>query len=317
MARKLTFRHIETIRAVMLTGSVTGAAARLCVTQPAISHLIRDVEEILGFALFDRRFGRLMPTARAQLLFGEIERSFVSLDHINDFSTRLRDGEQRTIVLSAVPVVSIALLPHVIRVYRESIAPDFFSVWSRSSEQVISMVSSQKADLGFALAIAPIPGVKSEIIAVFRAMCLLPAGHRLKDAEVVAAGDLRGDHIITPSNEEGIVDAMAATFRRCGPAPAPIVECPAATAACAMVEAGVGVTLLDPVAAFPFSTSSIIFKPFEPMIEFEFRAYWLDARKLSFDRNAIFALARERAAQIAAQFPQGCVVVGERAAAIG
>ena len=107
MPRKLTFRHIETIRAVMLTGSVTGAAVRLFVTQPAISHLIRDVEDILGFALFDRRFGRLVPTARAELLFGEIERSFVSLDHLNDFSSRLRDGEQRTISFGAVPVASI------------------------------------------------------------------------------------------------------------------------------------------------------------------------------------------------------------------
>ncbi len=76
----------------MLTGSVTGAATRLYVTQPAISHLIRDVEAILGFTLFDRRFGRLVPTARAELLFGEIERSFVSLDYLNDFSSRLRDG---------------------------------------------------------------------------------------------------------------------------------------------------------------------------------------------------------------------------------
>jgi DNA-binding transcriptional LysR family regulator len=304
MPRKLTFRHIETIRAIMLTGSVTGAATRLFVTQPAISHLIRDVEDILGFTLFDRRFGRLVPTARAELLFGEIERSFVSLDYLNDFSSRLRDGEQRIINFGAVPVASIALLPQVIRGYRESVAEDFFVVWSRSSEQVISMVSSQKADLGFALAIPPIPGVTSEVIAVFRALCLLPAGHRLKDFDIVTAGDLHGELMITPSNEEGIVDATGEAFRSYGAPPTAIVECPAATAACAMVEAGIGFTLLDPVAAFPFRNSSIIFKPFEPPILFEFRAYWLEARKPAFDRSRILVLARQRMAEIAAAFPQ-------------
>jgi DNA-binding transcriptional LysR family regulator len=304
MPRKLTFRHIETIRAVMLTGSVTGAATCLFVTQPAISHLIRDVEDILGFTLFDRRFGRVVPTARAELLFGEIERSFVSLDYLNDFSSRLRDGEQRIITFGAVPVASIALLPYVIRSYRESVAEDFFVVWSRSSEQVISMVSSQKADLGFALAIPPIPGVKSEVLAVFRALCLLPAGHRLKDVDIVRAGDLQGDLMITPSNDEGIVDATSEAFRSYGAPPAAIVECPAATAACAMVEAGIGFTLLDPVAAFPFRNSSIIVKPFEPPIRFEFRAYWLEARKPAFDRARILALARQRMGEIAADFPQ-------------
>jgi DNA-binding transcriptional LysR family regulator len=301
--RKLTFRHIEAIRAIMLTGSVTGAATRLYVTQPAISHLIRDVEAILGFTLFDRRFGRLVPTARAELLFGEIERSFVSLDYLNDFSSRLRDGEQRTINFGAVPVASIALLPHVIRSYRESVAADFFMVWSRSSEQVISMVSSQKVDLGFALAIPPIPGVQSDVLAVFRALCLLPAGHRLKDVDVVTASDLEGDRMIAPSNEEGILDATSEAFRSHGLPPTAIVECPAATAACAMVEAGVGFTLLDPVAAFPFRNSSIIFKPFEPPILFEFRAYWLEARKPIFDRTRVLALARQRMAEIAACFP--------------
>jgi DNA-binding transcriptional LysR family regulator len=304
MPRKLTFRHIETIRAVMLTGSVTGAAVRLFVTQPAISHLIRDVEDILGFALFDRRFGRLMPTARAELLFGEIERSFVSLDHLNDFSSRLRDGEQRTISFGAVPVASIALLPQIIRSYRETVAEDFFTVSSRSSEQVISMVSSQKVDLGFALAIPPIPGVKSDVLAVFRALCLLPAGHRLEDVDIVRAGDLQDDLMITPSNEEGIVDATSDAFGSDGSRPAAIVECPAATAACAMVEAGIGFTLLDPVAAFPFRKSSIVFKPFEPPILFEFRAYWLEARKPAFDRARILALARQRMSEIAAEFPQ-------------
>jgi DNA-binding transcriptional LysR family regulator len=315
MRRRLTFRHIETIRAVMMTGSVTGAATRLFVTQPAISHLIREVEEILGFALFDRRFGRLTPTARAELLFGEIERSFVSLDYINDFSLRLRDGEQRTINFSAVPVASTALLPHVIRRYRETVAEDFFIVSSRSSEQVISMVSSQKADLGIALALPPIPGVKSDTLASFQALCLLPPAHRLQHAEVVTASDLRGDLMIAPSNEEGIVVATKDAFQSSGFTPTAIVECPAATAACAMVEAGIGFTLLDPVAAFPFRNSTIIFKPFEPSILFEFRGYWLDARQPTFDRSLVWEFARERISEIASHFPRA-LVVSEGARAI-
>src|SRR5258708_16822715 len=87
----------------MLTGSVTGAATRLYVTQPAISHLIRDVEAILGFTLFDRRFGRLVPPARPGLLFGAIEPSFVSLDYLHHLSSPLPDAEPPTTNFAAVP----------------------------------------------------------------------------------------------------------------------------------------------------------------------------------------------------------------------
>ncbi|MGH8435809.1 MAG: LysR family transcriptional regulator, partial [Pseudomonas sp.] len=89
MASKLSLRHIETIHAVILTGSVTGAASRLFVTQPAISNVLREAEDRLGYPLFDRRGGRLMPTPLADMLFEEIERSFTGLEAINDFCEQL------------------------------------------------------------------------------------------------------------------------------------------------------------------------------------------------------------------------------------
>ena len=110
MPGRLTCRHIEAIRAVMLTGSVTGAAASLHVTQPAISHLLREIDDLLQFSLFDRRAGRLIPTERAALLLDEIERSFIGLDGINDVCSRLRVVKQRTITVALVPVASASIL---------------------------------------------------------------------------------------------------------------------------------------------------------------------------------------------------------------
>ena len=61
MSRPLSFRHVETIYAVVLTGSVTGGAARLHVTQPAVSNLLREAEERLEFPLFERHAGLGQP----------------------------------------------------------------------------------------------------------------------------------------------------------------------------------------------------------------------------------------------------------------
>jgi predicted DNA-binding protein (UPF0251 family) len=62
MRTVINFRHLEAIRAVMMSGSVTGAGERLHVTQSAISHLLRDAEERLGYSLFERHLGWLTPT---------------------------------------------------------------------------------------------------------------------------------------------------------------------------------------------------------------------------------------------------------------
>jgi molybdenum-dependent DNA-binding transcriptional regulator ModE len=55
-------RQLEIFNAVMISGSASRAAELLQVTQPAVSRAIVDLEEAIGFSLFDRIRGRLVPT---------------------------------------------------------------------------------------------------------------------------------------------------------------------------------------------------------------------------------------------------------------
>jgi hypothetical protein len=52
----LTLCQIEIVRAIMLTGSVSGAARLLNVTQPGISRALKYLESSLGLRLFIRQF---------------------------------------------------------------------------------------------------------------------------------------------------------------------------------------------------------------------------------------------------------------------
>ncbi|WP_420393962.1 LysR family transcriptional regulator [Acuticoccus sp.] len=67
MARA-NIRQIEAFNAVMKSGSVTGAAVTLFLGQPAVTQLLKAVDDACGFALFERRSGRSWATRGAPAL---------------------------------------------------------------------------------------------------------------------------------------------------------------------------------------------------------------------------------------------------------
>jgi DNA-binding transcriptional LysR family regulator len=298
MIRPLNFRHVETIYAVLLTGSVTGGAARLHVTQPAVSNVLKEAEERLGFPLFERHAGRLVPTRKAELIFAEIERSFTGLDTVNTFCAHLARQDRRRIVVGSTPAFASAVLPAAIKAYRQEVGDVHFSVVSSGSGHVQALVASQKVDIGFAGAEPAIPGVSSKLLVSERMICLLPVGHPLAKKRVITAKDLHEEPMVTLSRAEHIDDIVEAAFAEVGGPPPVVAECPAALTALAMVEAGIGFTILDPISAYLYRHGTIVRRPFEPEVTLNIEAYWAPGRQETFGQAEFLALVENSVRQI-------------------
>lgn len=277
----------------MTTGSVTGAADRLHVTQPAISHLLRDAEERLGYALFMRHLGRLAPTPRAQLIFEQIERSFSGLDLINDYCVHLRETVQRQTVIASILTIAAAILPLVIRREQEEGHKHLFQIKAANTEAGITSVRFATADLSFGLNLDPIPGVESVDICRSRAVCFLPPDHPLASKSVIDPHDLRVFPMITLSRMEGIAQRIEARLLNHACLANAVVEAPSAITVAALVEAGVGYTLLDPITASIFKSSRIAFRPLTEDIDFVHRAYWSKSAPEDKIRDRLIELARD------------------------
>ncbi|MFI9815180.1 LysR family transcriptional regulator [Saccharothrix variisporea] len=105
---ELELRHLRAVCAIAEEGSLTRAAVRLGLTQPAMSAQLRTVERVVGGRLFDRTSGGSTPTdlgrqvvGTARLVLDEVEQ-LVSLA-----KERTRDGTPEPLVVGSVPTHSL------------------------------------------------------------------------------------------------------------------------------------------------------------------------------------------------------------------
>ena len=83
----MTITQIRAFAAVCEENSVTRAAERLCIAQPAVSRLLKDMAKQCSFQLFENIGGKLNPTEKAMSL----------LDDVNDILLRIDALEKKNV----------------------------------------------------------------------------------------------------------------------------------------------------------------------------------------------------------------------------
>lgn len=109
----MNLRQIEVFYAVMKTGSVSGAAKLLHVSQPNVTRVLAHTEQQLGFELFHRHKGRLIASEQALALLPEAEKVYRQVGNLQSLTSKLKKG-QTHLRIGAPPVLSTSLLPPVL-----------------------------------------------------------------------------------------------------------------------------------------------------------------------------------------------------------
>lgn len=270
MAR-LTYRQIEAFRAVMISGTTSGAAGILCVSQPAVSRLLSDFEEEVGVQMFERHKKRLIPTPEAHVFYAEVERSFVSIETLARAADDLRACHIGSLRVASMPAVSVEFIPKVTQLFSQAHPEVSFSLQVRSTQQVADLVASQQYDLGVVSAI-PLADASIEIepLAESRLVCILPPCHRLADKRYISPSDLEGEAFISLGTEQSIRHKIDSVFDSVGVSRQLLVDTQLAYSACALVLAGSGVSLVEPITALHYQKLGVVVKRFEPRIAYRY-----------------------------------------------
>lgn len=118
----MRLRHIEVFQAIVQTGTISGAARLLNVSQPNVSRVLNHAEQQLGFALFERGAQGMVVTAEGRRLLPEVDELYQRLQAITLLTEQLRRGEGQTVRLGAAHAFGQMVLAPALVAYRQQAA---------------------------------------------------------------------------------------------------------------------------------------------------------------------------------------------------
>lgn len=264
----ITLRHIEIFRAVITAGNLTEAAALLHTSQPTVSRELARFEKLIDLQLFERNRGRLYPTVQGLRLFEEVQRSWYGLDRILNAAESLREFRQGELSIACLPVFSQSYLPRLLQPFLARYPDLSLNIIPQESPLLEEWLSAQRHDLGLTENSLTPAGTERKTLLTLNEVCVLPAGHRLAAKKIVTPQDFAGENYISLSPTDSYRQLLDSLFQEVNIKRRMVVETHSAASVCAMVKAGVGVSIVNPLTALDYQGQGMVVKPFSEAIPF-------------------------------------------------
>ena len=287
---------MEIFHAVYTSGSISAAARALGISQPSVSKMLRHAEDQLGYSLFKLVRGRLAATDEAHFLFRESGDVFDRLASLQQTARNLRGSGAGHLRLAVVPSLGLSVTPRAISNFRRNNPNVTFEVQTLHHDDLVRSLHERRSDIAIAYDPPPHPRLlissigSGELAILFRKGSLPAASPRLP-LSVLEKQELIG---VTTSGPIGDLFAQAAgeiglNFREA-------VSVQTFYIAAALVQYGVGATVVDEYTARAWAGAELEFKYLDPPLRFSVSCVTLEERPLSkVQTRFVEALARELA----------------------
>lgn len=253
---KLNLRQIEIFRAVMTTGSISGASQLLFVSQPAVSRLLSHTEQRVGFALFERIKGRLYATPEAKKLIHEVDLVYQGVQRVNELAADL--AKNRTGILNIVSSQSVGqtLIPRALALFQAQHTDVKLTFQCLGYSYLKERLLSHRADLGIIISPMEHPSLEVTPLCRNRLVCILPENHELTRRATLTLADLRPYPLIAYERDTPLGVIVTEMYQADGEPLDPAIEVGSPHNAVALVHMGAGVALVDEFSARSWSASS-------------------------------------------------------------
>src|SRR4051812_41469453 len=151
MASPLDSRQLRAFGILARTGSFTEAARELHLTQSAVSHAIRALEEDVGCRLLDRTGKKATLTQSGEQLLQRTDRILAEMELAREDLKRLGKWGASRLRLTATLTICQHLLPTVLREFKESFPACAITLEPGDTAVAVELLRAQKVDIAIAL----------------------------------------------------------------------------------------------------------------------------------------------------------------------
>lgn len=257
----LTLRQIEVIRAIMLAGTVKGAADLLGVSAPGISRVMKHTEGQLGLRLFSRNHGRFAPTTEAHGIFAQINEVFAKVENLQFSIDALKQGAGGVFSFASAPSISQHILPRAVKRLRQKFPALRMNINILKIEETIDYLLLKKGELVAMSYKIDHPGLVSHLLASGRLVAVVPTGHALAERAAIALAELAAEPLIGIDPADPYGKILAAPFRDHGLPFDLAIQARFAQTVAALVAANLGVAVLDEFSMAARETPGVMVRP--------------------------------------------------------
>lgn len=238
----MELRHLRYFATVADAGGVSRAAARLNISQPALSRQVRDLETELGVSLFDRRGGRLVLTGEGEDLLTRARQLLTDADSFGERAAALRGGDMGIIRVGVAPLTLESLLPpFLIRHQRRHPGIEVRLVEDSPSRLFARL---ERGELRLAVSFPGHEGLGNRLLFPLCALGVMSRDHRLARRATLEISDLSQERLLLPSHQFLTRQWFDTACQRAHLRPKVLLESTAPHALIALARVGYGIAII-------------------------------------------------------------------------
>ncbi len=248
----MEMRHLRLVQTLATEGTLTAAGQRLYLSQSALSHQLREIEDEFGVKLFRRIKRRMLLTPAGQRVLDGAELVLSEIDRVRDDISRLSSGETGTLRVAACRSIGFRWLPSVLNSFKNACPGVEISIDPSWDHDPIKRLMSGAADVAITnskenrTGIAYLKLFDDELVAVVR------ADHSWASKGYVSARHFADEILVTFDFPFNGLDIQTALLARSEVVPKSVITLPTIEAIVDMVKGGVGVAVLNSWPVRPF-----------------------------------------------------------------
>lgn len=276
----MRFRQVEAFRAAMVAGSMTGAAEMLNIAQPSASRLIADLEDSVGFKLFERTGGRLRPTTAGLEFFAAVDRAFIGLEKLEKAAETIRESDVRALTICTLPALTSSVIPGAVKCFRNTHPDVQVNLEVLHPHHILEALQAGQADLAMSVAFAEVAGVEQIPLMEVSFVCAMPADHALAAKDIIEVADFHNEDFV------GLMPSVPIDWSRLdklfesrGIKPRRRLATTHSSACYAFIAAGLGIALCEPFGAKSWLGNGVVVRPLAESVRYLYSLCLPERRK--------------------------------------